>query len=108
LKASLETVFAGIPFKYVDGISPDHHDRHSCGVFILLGMRLLGQGSQHLSQDDADLIISNMREQILAEILAGALDPTEEHLKNFLIIEELAEQKGETPKAPVPDYPEII
>ncbi|CAM6002539.1 unnamed protein product [Sphagnum balticum] len=108
LKASLETAFAGIPLNYVDGISPDQHDGHSCGVFTLLGLRLLGQGSQHLSQDDADLIIPNMRERILAEILAGALDPTEEHHKNFLIMEELAEQKGETPKAPIPDYPKII
>jgi hypothetical protein len=53
-----------------------------CGLFVILGIRLLLAGRRH-SQAQCDEIIPKLRQRVLAELLACTLDPTSSQFDDF-------------------------
>lgn len=86
----LEQRFVGIQTKIIQGRSPEQRNGTDCGLFMLMGIRMMAFGSQHLSQHEADEIMSTFRQRVLAEILAGTLDPTSSEYTEFIVQEEMA------------------
>jgi len=73
----------GISCKYEAGLSPVQRNGLDCGLFMLMGIRLMSCGSQHLSQEEADELIPHTRRRVLAEILAGSLDPMPDEYESY-------------------------
>jgi NAD-dependent histone deacetylase SIR2 len=53
-----------------------------CGLFVILGIRLLLAGRRH-SQAQCDEILPKLRQRVLAELLACTLDPTSSQFDDF-------------------------
>lgn len=70
-----------------------------CGLFMLMGMRLIASGAEHLSQDEANIIMPDFRARVLAELLAGHLDPLSCEYDSFF--EQLKERTPALEPAPV-------
>jgi len=66
-----------------------------CGLFMLMGMRMIASGAEHLSQDEADAMMPDFRVRVLAELLAGRLDPLPSDYDTFL---EQLKEATPTPK----------
>lgn len=79
----------------ISGQSPQQRNGVDCGLYMLMGIRLMASGSQHLTQADADEIMPTFRERVLAEILAGALDPDPSTYTSFVTANEGVEQEVE-------------
>jgi hypothetical protein len=75
------------------GTSPEQNNGTDCGLFMLLGIRMMAPGSHHLSQSKADEVLPKFRGRVLAEILASTLNPTELDYANFVAEDELAAEK---------------
>jgi NAD-dependent histone deacetylase SIR2 len=65
--------------------SPNPRQRNGvdCGLFVLLGIRLLSASRRHLSQAQSDSIIPTFRQRVLAELLAGSLNPSSSQFEEF-------------------------
>lgn len=50
---------------------------NACGTFMLMGIRMMYFGAMHLSQPAAIKTMPLFRRRVLAEILAGTLDPSD-------------------------------
>jgi hypothetical protein len=75
------------------GTSPEQDNNTDCGLFMLLGIRMMASGSHHLSQSEADEIMPEFRGRVLAEILASTLNPTDLDYANFVEKDDLAAEK---------------
>lgn len=95
--------FPGIPMKLSQGRCPQQKNGTDCGLFMLMGIRLMAFGAEHLSQSEADEIMPTFRSRVLAEILSGTLDPTPSDYSEFIIRQEAAEQDAE-PNIPLSLY----
>jgi hypothetical protein len=51
---------------------------------MLMGMRIIASRAEYLSQDEADAMIPDFRVRVLAELLAGRLDPLPSDYDTFL------------------------
>ncbi len=80
----VKSTFPGIHIQIETSWGPQQRLENDCGVIMLIGMRLIAAGRPHLSQDEADEIIPICRHRILAELLAGQLDPKPEDYDLFL------------------------
>ncbi|KAH8807073.1 hypothetical protein F5884DRAFT_788454 [Xylogone sp. PMI_703] len=59
--------------------SPNPQQRNGsndCGLFVLMGIRMISAGFKHLDQTEADEFMSTFRQRVLAELIAGHLDPS--------------------------------
>lgn len=63
---------------------PKQNNSSDCGLFVLLGIRLLSSGRRWLSQEQSDAIIPDLRERILAELLASSLNPSASEYEKFI------------------------
>jgi NAD-dependent histone deacetylase SIR2 len=63
--------------------NPRQKNGVDCGLFVLLGIRLMSAGEKHLSQADSDGIISNFRQRVLAELLAFSINPSNSQFDEF-------------------------
>ncbi|RDL41157.1 uncharacterized protein BP5553_01136 [Venustampulla echinocandica] len=80
----LEKRFGGVRMQVGFGASPHQAtDSYDCGLFTLMGIRLMASGLRHLFQVEADEIMPTLRPRILAELLAGSLDPTSTDCQRF-------------------------
>lgn len=70
---------------------PKQNNGADCGLFVLLGIRLLSSGKGYPSQEQSNAIIPGLRERILAEILASMLDPSASEHEAFLEKEAIAD-----------------
>ncbi|OBT40540.1 hypothetical protein VE00_09010 [Pseudogymnoascus sp. WSF 3629] len=70
---------------------PKQGNGADCGVFVLLGIRLLSSNQGYLSQEQSNAIIPSLRERILAELLASSLDPSASEHENFIKKEAMAD-----------------
>ena len=61
-----------------------------CGLYILMGIRMMVFGSQHLTQVDTDEIMPAFCQRVLAEILVGTLDPDPSMYASFITTDEAA------------------
>ncbi|KAH8787536.1 hypothetical protein F5882DRAFT_517835 [Hyaloscypha sp. PMI_1271] len=87
--------FPGVSWKTHLGRSPKQPPYSlECGPFMLMGIRLLSFGSQHLLQADAEVIMPTFRRRILAELLAQSLDPTSADHARYIAEEQAAERKA--------------
>jgi hypothetical protein len=75
------------------GSSPKQDNKTDCGLFMLLGIRMMASGSRHLSPSEADEIMPEFRGRVLAEILASTLNPTDLDYANFVEKDDLASEK---------------
>ena len=72
------------------GPGPRQTNGVDCGLFMLMGIRMIGLGSAHLSQSEADEVMPSFRNRILAEILSGSLDPSQAQYTEFVNQDEIA------------------
>jgi hypothetical protein len=91
LKSWIKQYFPDATF--VDGSSPKQDNETDCGLFMLLGIRMMASGSRHLSPSEADEIMPGFRGRVLAEILASTLNPTDIDYANFVEKDDLALEK---------------
>lgn len=63
---------------------PKQGNGADCGLFVLLGIRLLSSGQGYPSQEQSNAIIPRLRERILAELLASSLDPSAGEYEKFI------------------------
>jgi hypothetical protein len=90
LTSWLGEAFKGVEWKIVIGHSPRQRNQLDCGLFMLIGIRTMAFGSEHLSQKDADEHLPSFRARVLAGILCGELDPSASANDSFLLVEEAA------------------
>jgi hypothetical protein len=88
LLAWIHRVFPGIKEMTATPM-PKQGNFVDCGLFVLLGIRLLSAGRRY-SQAQSDDIIPKFRQRVLAELLACTLDPTRSQLDEFKDCEALA------------------
>ena len=86
-------------WKFQSGKSPRQRNDSDCGLFVLLGIRLLVSGTTHLSQTEADTLMPGFRKRVLAELLAGCLNPSRSQYLEYLILDVEAQHrfKGAAP-----------
>lgn len=101
LERWLQQHFPGTPTKIIQARSPQQRNSTDCGLFILMGIRMMASGCQHLSQFEADEIMPTFRERVLTEILAGTLNPSSSEYTRFAIEDKTAAQKV------LPDSPPV-
>jgi NAD+-dependent protein deacetylase SIR2 len=63
--------------------NPGQGNDFDCGLFVLLGIRLLSAGRDHLSQAQSDEVIPRFRQRVLAELLATSLNPSSSQFEEF-------------------------
>jgi NAD+-dependent protein deacetylase SIR2 len=63
--------------------NPRQNNNFDCGLFVLMGIRLLSTGRRHLAQAQSDDIIPRFRQRILAELLAVTLNPSGRQFADF-------------------------
>jgi hypothetical protein len=95
--------FQGISATIISGQSPQQRNGVDCGLYMLMGIRMMAFGSQHLTQTDADEIMPTFRQRVLAEILAGALDPDPSTYASFVMADEAAGEEIQ-PRLPSVTY----
>ena len=80
-KNLLEWIEAWFPTKQIKELkapqNPKQSNNSDCGLFVLMGIRLLIAGRPHLTQDESNTFMPLFRERVLAELLAASLDPSE-------------------------------
>lgn len=101
LRKWLRDTFRGIGATITSGQSPQQKNGVDCGLYMLMGIRMMAAGSQHLTQADADEIMPTFRQRVLAEILAGDLDPDISRYTNFVAADEAAEKETQAPTQPI-------
>jgi hypothetical protein len=71
---------AASPFSLRSSAGPKDNDRQhdNSAFFMLLGIRLTANAHAHLSQQEAEMVISNFRSRMLVELLTGSLRPKRE------------------------------
>lgn len=70
---------------------PKQNNDDDCGLFVLLGIRLLSSSEGYPSQEQSNAIIPRLREKILAELLASSLNPSASEYEEFLKKEAMAD-----------------
>lgn len=73
---ALDQCFPGIPHFVSSMPSPIQWNYIDCGLFVMMGIRLMSSGSELFTQDEANHIIPHCRSRVLSELLAGKMDPT--------------------------------
>ncbi|KFZ18876.1 hypothetical protein V501_00965, partial [Pseudogymnoascus sp. VKM F-4519 (FW-2642)] len=76
--------------------NPQQNNLADCGLFVLLGIRLMSSGRPHLSNQQTITIIPGFRKRVLAELLALCLDPSSTQLEEFKRREALADRHSLT------------
>lgn len=100
LEKWLRDTFQGIDVKIIPRMSPEQKNGVDCGLYMLMGIRLVATGSQHLTAADAESLMPTFRQRVLAEILAGTLDPDLSTYAPFIMADEAAAQEIQAPAAP--------
>jgi len=72
------------------GPNPIQQNHIDCGLFVLMGIRVMLEGRPNLSQADSNVVMINFRQRVLAELLASNLDPTRSQFDSFKLREEEA------------------
>jgi len=108
LRQWLEDRFANTDFSLFEATGPKQLDLVDCGLFMLMGIRLLALGSQHLTQSEADEIIPVFRDQVLASILAGTLDPSHSDYEDFIERDRVASLKRKSPESDTPNSNDVL
>jgi NAD+-dependent protein deacetylase SIR2 len=67
--------------------NPKQRNTVDCGLFVLIGIRLMSAGRRHLSQAESDDIIPTFRQRVLAELLALSLNPSSSQFEEFQLKE---------------------
>jgi hypothetical protein len=62
---------------------PEQKNGYDCGLFVLMGIRLISSGRRHLSQAQSDDIMPTFRHRVLAELLASSLNPSSTQFEEF-------------------------
>jgi hypothetical protein len=101
LKKWLRNTFQDLDATVISGQTPQQKNGADCGLYMLMGIRMMAAGSQHLTQADADEIMPTFRQRVLAEILAGDLDPDVSTYANFVAADKAAEQEVQPPTPPI-------
>ncbi|KFY50509.1 hypothetical protein V495_00225 [Pseudogymnoascus sp. VKM F-4514 (FW-929)] len=70
--------------------NPKQNNEADCGLFVLLGIRLMASGQPHLSNQQTRAIIPKFRNIVLAELLTLSLNPSSAQLEEFKRREALA------------------
>ena len=76
--------------------NPKQNNEVDCGLFVLLGIRLMASGKPHLSNQQTIAIIPEFRKRVLAELLALCLDPSSAQLEEFKQREALVDRRSLT------------
>lgn len=63
--------------------NPKQNNEADCGLFVLLGIRLMASGRPHLSNQQTIAFIPKFRKRVLAELLALCLNPSGAQLEEF-------------------------
>jgi hypothetical protein len=63
--------------------NPKQNNHFDCGLFVLLGIRLLSARKEHLSQAQSNELIPRFKQRVLAKLLASTLNPTKSHFDHF-------------------------
>ena len=71
--------------------NPEQKNGVDCGLFVLMGIRLMSAGRRHLSQAQSDDIIPTFRQRVLAELLASSLNPSSGQFEEFQLKEARAD-----------------
>jgi NAD+-dependent protein deacetylase SIR2 len=79
------------PEKVPRSQNPMQKNLVDCGLFVLIGIRLMSAGRRHLSQAESDDIIPTFRQRILAELLALSLNPSSGQFEEFQLKEARAD-----------------
>jgi hypothetical protein len=72
-----------LPIKHWTGLRQFRPE--DSGLFMLLGIRLLVQGTAHIDQLEAEEVIPRFRSMVLVELLSMKLDPKPRDLEEFLL-----------------------
>ncbi|KFY21433.1 hypothetical protein V493_07417 [Pseudogymnoascus sp. VKM F-4281 (FW-2241)] len=72
--------------------NPKQSNFADCGLFVLLGIRLMASGRPHLSNQQAMAVMPRFRKKVLAELLALCLDPSSVQLEELKRREALVER----------------
>ncbi len=67
--------------------SPRQNNGTDCGLFVLIGIRLLSAGRPHLTQVESNDLLPTFRDRVLAELLASSLDPSDTQYQEFKLKE---------------------
>jgi Ulp1 family protease len=62
---------------------PEQKNGYDCGLFVLMGIRLISSGRRHLSQAQSDDIMPTFRQRVLAKLLALSLNPLSTQFEEF-------------------------
>jgi NAD-dependent histone deacetylase SIR2 len=63
--------------------NPEQTNGSDCGLFVLLGIRLLSSRGHNLTQAESERVIPTFRQRLLAELLSGSLNPSSSQFKEF-------------------------
>jgi NAD-dependent SIR2 family protein deacetylase len=72
--------------------NPKQKNDTDCGLFVLIGIRLLTAGRSHLTQAESNALLPSFRERVLAELLASSLDPSESQYRELELKETNAKE----------------
>ncbi|TVY18846.1 NAD-dependent protein deacetylase [Lachnellula arida] len=72
--------------------NPEQNNGTDCGLFVLMGIRLLIAGRPHLTQAESNGLLPSIRERVLAELLASSLDPSEAQYQELKLKETNAKE----------------
>ena len=73
-------------FPTIQGVAaktPKQENYVDCGLFVLMGIRLILAGRQHLSQAQSDDVMPTFRQRVLAELLVSSLNPSSSQFEEF-------------------------
>ncbi|KAL5354917.1 hypothetical protein ACLOAV_001008 [Pseudogymnoascus australis] len=76
--------------------NPRQKNGVDCGLFVLLGIRLMASGRPHLFNQQTIAIIPGFRKRVLAELLAQCLNPSIAQLEEFKQREALVDRRSLT------------
>ena len=76
--------------------NPKQNNGTDCGLFVLIGIRLLITGRPHLTQSESNDLLPSLRERVLAELLASSLDPSEGQYRELIRKETVADETGDS------------
>jgi NAD-dependent histone deacetylase SIR2 len=84
----LDRRFPNAKLEKVSG-SPNPIQRNvvDCGLFVLIGIRLMSTRRQNLSQAQSEDIIPTFRQRVLAKLLASSLNPLSNQFEEFKLKE---------------------